>query len=285
MADHKSLVIWSESDNYESFLPDENLFSLLDQSLLFDYNPYVNPFKDFQTEIFISSQDILNPISTRLAAGDNMFMTSSLDLEAISTLSNDVLSGSWSENTGSCDNQIEPIRDESSRTDSTGNPNMEIVLYEGNNTVKETTRRRKRRCREDEVIFKTLSRETIRPYFYMPITKAAKELNIGITLLKKKCRELGIHRWPHRKLMSLETLRTNLMDHFGNMDGEANKIKLRNALEILEKEMKMIEEVPDWEFGDKIKKLRQACFKANYKRRRSLLSSTSTVSPLLLLEH
>lgn len=69
------------------------------------------------------------------------------------------------------------------------------------------------------------------------------------------------------------------------MDGEANTIKLRNALEILEKEMKMIEEVPDWEFGDKTKKLRQACFKANYKRRRLLSStSTSTSSPLLLLE-
>lgn len=67
------------------------------------------------------------------------------------------------------------------------------------------------------------------------------------------------------------------------MDGEANKIKLWNALEMLEKEMKMIEEVPDWEFGDETKKLRQACFKANFKRRR-LLSSTATASPVLLLE-
>ena len=53
----------------------------------------------------------------------------------------------------------------------------------------------------------------ISQYFYMPITQAAKELNVGLTLLKKKCRELGIRRWPHRKLMSLQTLIKNVQVH------------------------------------------------------------------------
>lgn len=57
---------------------------------------------------------------------------------------------------------------------------------------------------------KTLSREAISEYFYMPITQAAKQLNVGLTLLKKRCRELGIRRWPHRKLMSLQTLIKNV---------------------------------------------------------------------------
>ena len=57
---------------------------------------------------------------------------------------------------------------------------------------------------------KNLSRKTISNYFYMPITQAAKELNVGLTLLKKRCRELGIRRWPHRKLMSLQTLIKNV---------------------------------------------------------------------------
>lgn len=57
---------------------------------------------------------------------------------------------------------------------------------------------------------KALSRKTISEYFYMPITQAAKELNVGLTLLKKRCRELGIRRWPHRKLMSLQTLINNV---------------------------------------------------------------------------
>lgn len=59
-----------------------------------------------------------------------------------------------------------------------------------------------------------LSRETISQYFYMPITQAAKELNVGLTLLKKRCRELGIRRWPHRKLMSLQTLINNVQVTF-----------------------------------------------------------------------
>lgn len=61
-----------------------------------------------------------------------------------------------------------------------------------------------------------LSRETISQYFYMPITQAAKELNIGLTLLKKRCRELGIRRWPHRKLTSLQTLIRNIQVHKSN---------------------------------------------------------------------
>ena len=48
-----------------------------------------------------------------------------------------------------------------------------------------------------------LSKETISQYFYMPVTQAVKELDAGLTPLKKRCRERGIHRWPHKKLMSL----------------------------------------------------------------------------------
>jgi len=60
---------------------------------------------------------------------------------------------------------------------------------------------------------KNLSRKTISQYFYMPITQAARELNVGLTHLKKRCRELGIRRWPHRKLMSLQTLINNIQVH------------------------------------------------------------------------
>ena len=55
-----------------------------------------------------------------------------------------------------------------------------------------------------------LSWKTVSQYFYMPISQAAKELNVGLTHLKKRCRDLGIQRWPHRKLMSLQTLIKNL---------------------------------------------------------------------------
>ncbi|CAI9276489.1 unnamed protein product [Lactuca saligna] len=56
----------------------------------------------------------------------------------------------------------------------------------------------------------TLSRETVTKYFYMPIKQETKELNIGTTLLKKRCRYLGIYRWSRLKLMSLQTLFNNV---------------------------------------------------------------------------
>ncbi|KAE9601951.1 putative transcription factor Nin-like family [Lupinus albus] len=127
-----------------------------------------------------------------------------------------------------------------------------------------------------------LSRKTISQYFYMPITQAARELNVGLTLLKKRCRELGIRRWPHRKLMSLQTLINNVQE-LGKEEGQESDIKLRNAIEILEKEKKMLEETPDMQLEDNTKKLRQACFKASYKKRKLMgmmesQSSSSTLS-------
>ncbi|KAI3726885.1 hypothetical protein L1987_66691 [Smallanthus sonchifolius] len=113
-----------------------------------------------------------------------------------------------------------------------------------------------------------LSRETISQYFYMPITQAAKELNVGLTLLKKRCRELGIRRWPHRKLMSLQTLINNVQQ-LGEDSSEIAKQKMKEAVMLLEKERKKMEEVPDLKLENNTKRLRQACFKANYKRRRS----------------
>jgi hypothetical protein len=52
--------------------------------------------------------------------------------------------------------------------------------------------------------------EEIRKYFYMPITRAAREMKVGLTVLKKRCRELGIVRWPHRKMKSLRALILNV---------------------------------------------------------------------------
>ena len=54
-----------------------------------------------------------------------------------------------------------------------------------------------------------LEMEDIKKHFNVPITRAAKELNVGLTVLKKRCRELNITRWPHRKIKSLKSLISN----------------------------------------------------------------------------
>lgn len=55
-----------------------------------------------------------------------------------------------------------------------------------------------------------LELDEIKKYFDLPITKAAKELKVGLTVLKKRCRELNISRWPHRKIKSLKSLIHNV---------------------------------------------------------------------------
>ncbi|XP_051133312.1 protein RKD2-like [Andrographis paniculata] len=118
---------------------------------------------------------------------------------------------------------------------------------------------------------KDLSKETISQYFYMPITKAARELNVGLTLLKKRCRQLGIQRWPHRKLMSLQTLIRNVQE----MGKEGGMVE--ETIEDLEIQKRTMEEIPDKEIDCRTKRLRQACFKANYKKRK--LSSSASDFP------
>ncbi|KAJ4977471.1 hypothetical protein NE237_002577 [Protea cynaroides] len=156
-------------------------------------------------------------------------------------------------------------------TSATGNnePRNECVLYSNRNSeVGEDLRKVKRSDKEQKTNGSSeLTKQVISSYFYMPITQAAKELNVGLTLLKKRCRELGINRWPHRKLMSLQTLIKNIQE-LREEEGEESEAQLRDAVELLEQERKLMEEMPDMQLEEKTKKLRQACFKANYKKRK-----------------
>ncbi|CAM0913610.1 unnamed protein product [Alopecurus aequalis] len=116
---------------------------------------------------------------------------------------------------------------------------------------------------------KLLTFELVSQHFYMPIAQAARELDVGLTVLKKRCRELGIPRWPHRKMKSLQALINNVevLQEAGKAeDGE----QLRAMVEMLEQERRLLEQKPCVELKETTKRLRQACFKAGYKKRRVL---------------
>lgn len=86
---------------------------------------------------------------------------------------------------------------------------------QNNECLSSNVRREKRTPKKKRNVKKTkrqdkLELSEIRKFFDRPIMKAAKELNVGLTVLKKRCRELGIYRWPHRKLKSLNSLIKNL---------------------------------------------------------------------------
>ena len=57
-----------------------------------------------------------------------------------------------------------------------------------------------------------LSKDEINKYFHLPVVQDAKELKVGLNVLKRRCRDLGIKRWPQRKLSGLNLLITNLQD-------------------------------------------------------------------------
>ncbi|KAL1813718.1 hypothetical protein ACET3Z_023783 [Daucus carota] len=111
-----------------------------------------------------------------------------------------------------------------------------------------------------------LELDEIRKHFNLPLTEAAKKLNVGPTVLKKRCRELNIKRWPHRKIKSLQCLINNIKEM-----GMTNK----KEIEMLEESQRMLERVPELELSESAKRLRQSCFKANYKKRRLSRSSAA----------
>ena len=60
-----------------------------------------------------------------------------------------------------------------------------------------------------------LDLDGLKPFFKYPAVKACELLQCGMTKLKRRCRELGVPRWPHRKLQSLSNL-VNALDVKGS---------------------------------------------------------------------
>ena len=54
--------------------------------------------------------------------------------------------------------------------------------------------------------------------FHLPMREAAERLGSSMSLLKKKCRLLGVARWPFRKIRSLSTL-ADTLEGAGGGDG------------------------------------------------------------------
>lgn len=68
--------------------------------------------------------------------------------------------------------------------------------------------------------------------FHLPQNLAADELGVGSTALKSRCREMGIARWPWRKLASLDFLMEAVEENCRDKD-EAWKRDGEQVLEAL----------------------------------------------------
>ncbi|XP_031124394.1 protein RKD1-like [Ipomoea triloba] len=145
----------------------------------------------------------------------------------------------------------------------------EVTIVEDNSSKKEGRGRRP--------VPSTLSREVISSYFHMPVCQAAEELGIGETTLKERCRKVGIPRWPHRKLKSLEALMKNVQDFEENPKDALT----RATIGVLKNRHKLLSDMPGSNLDPETLCLRNAYFKLNYlkrKLRRAMISSSPSVS-------
>ncbi|XP_057963045.1 protein RKD5 isoform X2 [Malania oleifera] len=106
-------------------------------------------------------------------------------------------------------------------------------------------------------------------YFDHPIVEASRKLKIGVTVLKRKCREFGIPRWPHRKIKSLDSLIHDLQEEVERQQ-EGNKaaaMAVAKRQRMLECEKEVIERKPFTEIQRETKRFRQDVFKRRHRAR------------------
>lgn len=122
--------------------------------------------------------------------------------------------------------------------------------------------------------------EDLTKYFDLPIAEASKKLKVGLTVLKRKCREFGIPRWPHRKIKSLDGLIRDLQEEatYQQEKSEAAAMAVTKRQKMLEKEKETIERKPFMEIQTETKKFRQDIFKRRHKARALKNQSSSTSS-------
>lgn len=106
-------------------------------------------------------------------------------------------------------------------------------------------------------------------YFDVPITEASRSLKVGLTVLKRKCREFGIPRWPHRKIKSLDSLIQDLQEETKRQEREdkAAAMAAMKRTRILETERQKIEKKPGIDIQKDTKRFRQDIFKRRHKAR------------------
>jgi len=144
---------------------------------------------------------------------------------------------------------------------------------------------------------KELTFEQVSRHFSVPIKQAARELNVGVTVLKKQCRKLGIPRWPHRKVKSLQKLidnvqvsaaslplalasssfrlvdflcslheltrmeRASLSQGLGKENAQENEHLTRSLVGFMQQTMKLLGERPDVMLDQRTEEISQVCFK------------------------
>lgn len=81
-------------------------------------------------------------------------------------------------------------------------------------------------CRKEKKRPTTITLTDLQDVYHLPISSAAKKFDIGLTLLKKRCRELGLRRWPYRKLKSMD----KLLQSIESVDGQDPQVRTSTVI-------------------------------------------------------
>ncbi|KAG8083062.1 hypothetical protein GUJ93_ZPchr0014g46559 [Zizania palustris] len=126
-----------------------------------------------------------------------------------------------------------------------------------------------RRANRKHIASITLS--DIAQYFHLPIREASKTLKIGVSILKRKCRQYNIPRWPHRKIKSLDSLIQDL-EQEKNKQTQKEMQDVMAALakrkRMLETEKEAIQQRPAMDLMAETKQFREDVFKRRYRAKR-----------------
>ncbi|XP_022950274.1 protein RKD5-like isoform X3 [Cucurbita moschata] len=126
--------------------------------------------------------------------------------------------------------------------------------------------KKKRRATSEHIAGIALS--DLAKYFDVPITEASRSLNVGLTVLKRKCREFGIHRWPHRKIKSIDGLIRDLQEEAKHREEDQKALMAVTKRQMmLQNERESIERTPFRELESETKRFRQDVFKRRHKAR------------------
>ncbi|XP_031120951.1 protein RKD1-like [Ipomoea triloba] len=148
--------------------------------------------------------------------------------------------------------------------------------------IEKIVRRQSKRTKKTFRDPSTISKAMLSTYFHMPIYKAAKELRVEYRILKRRCEELGIFRWPHRQLISLQKLSENVKE-LGSIEDDP---ELREVLKEIKDRREMMLTNPHLKLHPAEIKLRDACTrKKRHREMMSFISPCTLPVPSFVVDH
>ncbi|GIL93197.1 hypothetical protein Vretifemale_20637, partial [Volvox reticuliferus] len=118
-------------------------------------------------------------------------------------------------------------------------------------------------------------REQIYSTFDLPVADAARVLGISATELKRRCRRLGISRWPQRKLQSLRRI-----VQAAETDTSLTEDERKAVVELAARNRDEIMADPDAPLVDLLKTVRQTQYKQSFEKRAAAAAASRRAPPM-----